>query len=112
MAFDYLPAISSNNRLLVPCIKHCGMVTCNPVVDDSLCMLMNFWAVIYGFLNSLTAYEPPWIQNLEPLYGLSSAAIGYLLGFYHSNPERSALAPVVKTTFPALRAMWHLSHRM
>ena len=74
---------------MVPCIKHYGMAPCNPVVDDYLCVLMNFWAGIESSHCPLTAHIPSWIQNQAPLAGELVSALGHIIGFYHPNPQHS-----------------------
>ena len=85
MALDNFPAISTNHGLMGPFIKHCGMAPCNSVVDDSLCVLMTFWAGIEILHVSLTAHGPLWLQNQAPLMGNFAFALGCILGFSHPN---------------------------
>ena len=68
MVLSYFPTAYYNHRLMGFCIKHCGMAPCNPVVDDSLCILLNFEAGIEISHGPLTARNPLWIQNRDPLY--------------------------------------------
>ena len=86
MALGNFLAISTNHGLLGPCIKHFGMATFNPVVDNSLCVIINFWAGIKIFHSSLTSHVTLWLQKQAPLTGELLSALGHIIGFSHPNP--------------------------
>ena len=96
MALDNFPAISTNHGLMGPFIKHCGMAPCNSVVDDSLCVLVTFWAGIEILHVSLTAHGPLWLNNRLPLVGELASVLGNILLFCHPNLQHSQLAPVLR----------------
>ena len=89
MALDNLPSILTYHRFLGPCIKHCGVAPSNPVVDNSLCILMIFWAGIEILHIPLTAHVPSWLHNRAPLAGDLASVIGHILEISHPNPQFS-----------------------
>ena len=58
MVLNNLPTSYKDHILLGSGIKHCGMAPCGPTVDNSLCILLNLWAVIENFHICITALKP------------------------------------------------------
>ena len=90
IALNNLPDSHDDYGLLGSGIKHGGMVLSGPVMDNSLCMLLNFRAFIKISHISFTARDLLWLQILAPLGGLlAPRPIGHIIGLSHPCTQRS-----------------------
>ena len=66
------------------------MVLSDPVMENSLCVLMTFLKEINTFHIYFTACDPPWLQIWKHIErGLAPTHLGHDIGLYHPCTQHS-----------------------